>query len=374
MMGRIAVRDLFQSERRNEIVIAGPDERKARKAAAGYHSSRVSHRRADAREPESLSFLRDCDVLVNCAQYQHNLEAMGGALRAGTGYVDLGGLYHMTLRQLRLRPRFRKERLTAILGMGSTPGITNVLAAAASGRLDRVQEIDIRFGAADFSVFEGGPFPVPYSISTLIDEFTLPPKVFRGGRMTEEKPLGGLIETEFPRPIGRKSSFYTLHSELATFPSSFRRLGVRDVSFRVSFDRSFVDSILFLARAGMSSDRPVEFNGAKIAPREFLAKVLSMRPRPKVRKLDDYECLLVELSGSRRGKRKKVRAACMARPIPGWGAAAGDVDTGTPPSIVAQMMARGAVDEPGVFPPEFHVPAGPFFAELEKRGMRIGMR
>ena len=62
------------------------------------------------------------------------------ALEAGAHYLDLGGLYHVTREQVKLDLRFREAGLLAVLGMGSTPGKTNVMAAhavAAAGRTDR---------------------------------------------------------------------------------------------------------------------------------------------------------------------------------------------------------------------------------------------
>ena len=52
-------------------------------------------------------------------------------------------------------------------------------------------------------------------------------------------------------------------------------------------------------------------------------------------------------------------------------ASAGDVDTGCPPSIIAQMIATGVIAQRGVLPPEVAVPVEPFFRELRKRGMKI---
>ncbi len=374
MMGRIAVRDLFESDRRNEVVLAGTDLKRTEEAASKY-GSRVTSAAVDVRDHAAVSkLLSDADVAVNCVQYYFNLDVMEGALKAGTDYLDLGGLYHMTRKQLKLHDRFKKEGNTAILGVGSTPGITNILAAYGAGMLETVDSIDIRFGAADFSRIEGRPFPIPYSISTLIEEFTLEPVVFRNGRITKAKPLGGMEQVDFPKPIGRKTAFYTLHSELATFPTSFKPKGIRNVSFRVSFDSGFVEKILFLADTGMASDKPLVHKGAEVVPREFLARVISQQPRPKIIRLDDYECLLIDLHGRKGGKRKHVQVGCMARAKPEWGAAAGDVDTGTPPSIVAQMLASGKISEPGVFPPEYHVPHKEFFEALSKRRMKVFVR
>ena len=373
MMGRIAVRDLFESDQKNEIVIVSTDLVKARQAASKYNSQRVLASQVDVKDLDALSaLLRDADVAINCVQYYFNLNVMNGALKAGTHYVDLGGLYHLTLKQLKLDKKFRKEGLTAILGMGSTPGITNVLAAYGSRSFERIESIDISFGAADFSRIEGRPFPIPYSLSTLFDEFAMQPVILQKGRIKGVAPLSGLKEINFPRPIGKKTAFYTLHSELATFPSSFK--GVQDVTFRVSFDKEFVEKIIFLSDTGMASEKPVDYKGARIIPKEFLAKVVSLQKHPKIKKLDDYECLLLDMSGKKDGKRKRIQVGCIARSFPEWGASAGDVDTGTPPSIVAQMIARGEIKERGVMPPEFHVPPERFFSELKKRRMRIFKR
>src|SRR4030095_16122405 len=334
MMGRIAVRDLFQCK--HEVVIASTDIKKSSEAASKY-SSNVTAAQIDVKDTTALSMLlRDADVAVNCVQYNLNLDVMRGALKGGAHYVDLGGLYYMTKKQLKLDGRFRKEGLTAILGMGSTPGITNVLAAYGAGMFERIDSIDIKFGAADFSKIEGRPFPVPYSVSTLIEEFTLPPVVYRKGKTVKEKPLGGIEKVSFPKPVGTKTAFYTLHSELATFPDSFRKWGVKNVTFRVSFDHDFVEKVLFLSDTGMASDKPIEYKGGKIVPRDLLGKIISLQHRPKINKLDDYECLMVSMSGKAKGRKTTKQICCMARAMSEWGAAAGDVDTGTPPSIVAQ--------------------------------------
>lgn len=59
-------------------------------------------------------------------------------MEAGVHYTDLGGLFHYTRKQLALKDEFRKKNLTAVLGSGITPGITNVMAAYAASKLDTV--------------------------------------------------------------------------------------------------------------------------------------------------------------------------------------------------------------------------------------------
>ena len=67
-------------------------------------------------------------MLVNSASYRVNLDAMRACLEAGCHYIDLGGLYWLTGRQLELSDEFERAGLLALLGMGSSPGKTNVMA------------------------------------------------------------------------------------------------------------------------------------------------------------------------------------------------------------------------------------------------------
>ena len=85
---------------------------------------------------------------------------------------------------------------------------------------------------------------------------------------------------------------------------------------------------------------------------------------------DDYEISRVIVTGNH----KIVTVDCHAKANRRWHASAGDVDTGCPPSIVAQMIATGAITQRGVLVPEMAVPVRPFFSELRKRGMKIVMK
>ena len=89
--------------------------------------------------------LRHSDVLVNAASYRINLEAMQACLTACCHYLDLGGLYWTTRRQLGLSHEFEQAGLLALLGIGSSPGKTNVMARhgvellAAGAQIDSIE-------------------------------------------------------------------------------------------------------------------------------------------------------------------------------------------------------------------------------------------
>jgi saccharopine dehydrogenase-like NADP-dependent oxidoreductase len=265
----------------------------------------------DARDPESLErALAGADVCVNCADYRLNLEVMEGARRARCHYVDLGGLFHMTRRQLELDDGFRSSGLTAILGMGSAPGKTNLLARAAIARLgEEPRSLEVWAATRDPAA-AGHAFPITYSAQTLLDELSLKPVVLRAGELVEVEPLSGSAERELPE-LGTVEAIYTLHSELATLPVSFPTL--REASFRLSLSPGLVDKLLALG---------------------------DERPEPYVQSAESVAVHLVEASGERSVAGATVTRGGSAR------------STSEPAARSAAEIAAGRLSAPGVHAPE----------------------
>ena len=352
-IGRVVVRDLLDSHRRNRIVCADLDAGRARAIAASLSTRRVTAATADVTKPAALTrLLRAATVVVNCTQHTHNLDVMRAALAARTHYVDLGGLFTWTRRQLKFHDEFEQAGLLAVPGMGCAPGITNVLARVAVDRLERVEQLRIQVGAFDRNL-PPGAFVFAYSPQTIVEELTLRPWIFTAGRFRTVAPRSGWELARFPRPIGPCWIVRTRHSEIATLPVSFRRAGLRACDFKVSFDRSFVRMLMRRLHGGET------------------LKVLAESGRP-TRSADDVEIArVVAVTPPVRGIRRVLTIDCQARARRAWAASAGDVDTAVPASIVAQMIASGEIDVRGVIPPEVVVPVSPFLAQLRRRGLRI---
>ena len=183
-------------------------------------------------------------MVVNAADYRLNLDVMRGALGAGAHYVDLGGLFHVTRQQLELDAEFRAAGLTAILGLGSAPGKTNLLAAAAARRLGRDPVSMEIWAATRDPAAAGHPFPAPYSVQTLRDELQMRPVILRDGELEEVDPVSGAATRDFPEPVGPAEGIFTLHSELATLPVSLPTL--REASFRLCLSPGLLEKLLAL--------------------------------------------------------------------------------------------------------------------------------
>ena len=340
------VRDLAASREVAQMVLLDLDGQRAAAVAAEHGGGKAQGSAADAREVDGLATLLDgCDALVNTASYRINLEAMAACLKAGSNYFDLGGLYWMTRRQLERGREFERAGLLAVLGIGSSPGKTNLMAVRGSRELDGadgIASIEVCAAGRDPEVAAGDRrLHPPYAVQTLLDELTLAPIRIIDGHAVEIAPLtpGGLVR--FGDPIGGHETIYTLHSELATFAESF---GCREASFRLSLAPALLVALKRLVGAD---------------PEEIAATAREAVP-PSAQTVSVH---LVRVTADS-GQSAIVRA--VTRPHFGLGGSI--VSTAAPIAAAVRLLARGSLTATGAHPPERCIDAGEMFAELEARG------
>src|SRR5919106_1587582 len=358
-MGRVCVMDLAASGV-EEVVVADRDEQ----AAADVARAASPTARAVAVEVTDHAALVDvlapADVVCNCVNYRLNVPVMRAAVAARTHYLDLGGLYHGTLEQLRLAAEVEAAGILALLGIGSTPGTTNVMAALGAGRLDRVHEIHVRCGGWDPRPPEA-VLPAPFAIDTILDEFTTPAIAVRDGRVVEVDPASAEDEFDFPTPVGRQAVRAVVHSELATLPRSFP--DAREISFKLAYGEEMTRRYRLVTALGLARSDPIEVpGGVRVAPRDVL-KTLALS-RPQRFSGEDVETLVVEMRGERDGARWEVRVEETCPPAGAYRVGGADANTGIPPAVIAQMIARGDIRAHGVKAPEEVVPPREYFAEM----------
>ncbi len=283
----------------------------------------------DVTDPDSLRRgLEGASVVVNGVDYRFNLEVMRGALEAGADYVDLGGLFHMTRRQVELDGEFRFAGRTAILGLGSAPGKTNLLARLAAERVGGKPVSMEIWAATRDPAADGHPFPAPYSVRTLLDELRLSPMVVRGGELQEAEPLSGQATRTFPDPVGEKEGIYTLHSELATLPERYPSL--EEASFRLCLAPGLIEKLLALPEGE--------------------------EPEPYTQSSASVSAHVVE---ARNGDGHSVVGTSLTR----GGSAR---STSEPPARAAVELLEGRISAPGAKPPEDAIPdAAGFLASLD---------
>lgn len=383
-MGRITVRALVEDERVTRVTVADWRLAAAERAVAWLDRGREkAHPIAcDVRDAESLAvLLADAGAVLNATDYTFNLEVMRAALAAHVSYADLGGLFHMTRRQYELDAAFHEAGLTAVLGIGSTPGITNILARVAVDALERIERLDVRIGCADLSPAQH-TFVAPYSIRTILDECTLNPMVYRNGRWSAVPPMSGDETIDFPAPVGRVTAMHTLHSEVALFPVSFRARGLRHASFKIAFPPDFLAQMRLLVDVGLATTDPLavrvpqregQEGAVNVSPREVLVAALAARDATRTPKApdapDDCDILRVEASGTRNGQAVTLIEEMIVRPYTPWRVGGGDVDTGVPLAIAGILLASGCVERTGAHGAEVVFQPNTFLRELARYNM-----
>ncbi|HVB61961.1 MAG TPA: saccharopine dehydrogenase NADP-binding domain-containing protein [Ktedonobacteraceae bacterium] len=367
-MGRVTARALTEYDEIDRVTIADYHEGSARALATALNSSKIDVRPIDVNDAERLvALIRGSDVVLSAVDYAYNLPVLKACIQEKVHYADLGGLFHMTRTLMQLHDEARTAGITAIMGMGGTPGITNILARAAVDQLERVASIKVQLGCSD-ETLSSAPLVAPYSIRTILDEFTKQPQVFQDGAWHPQPPLTGQEEIIFPLPVGRATAIYSLHSECATFPLAFRDKGINHVSFKIAFPGDFLTKLKFLVDLGFGSDEPINMRGAKVSPREVLAKLLEMTPQENAEPRD-CDILRVVVSGQANGQPVEITNQIVVLPYRRWGISAGALDTGVPLAIAGVMLARGEISERGALGPELCVPVAPFLRELVRYDM-----
>jgi len=366
MMGRVAVLDLVHSWGAS-VTIADANVAAARQLADSVGAGKVDARPLDVTDAAALDAALDGqDCAINAVNYYHNLTVMAACLRKAVPYVDLGGLFHMTRRQLPLDGQFREAGVTAVIGVGADPGITNVHAAYAARELRTIESIRIYNGmlpSPDDAIVWG------YSIATILDEVSLNPFAFREGQFVELPPLSEPEPFMFAEPIGLRTVHHSLHSEVATMPLAYADRGVREVTFKIN-DFGFTPAVLArlktLVDLGFASEEPVEVRGTPVVPRAVLIAMLSRQAESSDVSTDGAEELVTVVRGA--GDSGPVTITLRTLTLaPRWGIDPGSVMTGVPPAIVAAWIARGELRAPGVSAPESVIDPGRFFAELTAR-------
>jgi saccharopine dehydrogenase (NAD+, L-lysine-forming) len=360
-MGKAIVRDLYENPEVNEIVIGDVNLTKAKAYAKEVGSQKISVKKVDIKNQDQLvKACRGVNVVANASWYEFNLDVMKAALKTKSHYVDLGGLYHVSKKQLKLDKDFKKAGITAILGIGASPGITNVLAGYGASKLDSVEEVHIRTGAKG-----GGGFA--YSAKTIFDEVTMDPVVFENGKFKEVEPLSGKESYRLPSPVDEVDGFYSIHSELATLPFTIK--GVKTVTFRVGFSPSLLQKVNVLLELGLLNTNQISIKGDKISPKDFLYNYLGTLTAPP--SMDEFKALQVEVIGKKDGVIRKLVFETVVKSSKKWNLRATAIWTGVPAAITAHWLGKGKILSKGVLPPEVGIDPEAFMSELAKRDILI---
>ncbi len=388
-IGSVTATLLSKSPVVDRIVIADRSLEAAKSLADKLDRGKVSVDRVDASKVDAMAeAFRGSDLVINLVLPRFNLKIMDACLSAGANYMDAatdlalakeapGELVKAPPEALQIAydGAFRKAGLTALLGMGQDPGISNIMARMGADRLDVVQEIEVRDG--DAGSVQGYEFASLWSVDTLIEEVLMPALAFREGKLIRLGSLEGEEVFEFPAPVGPLTVYNVDHEETNTLPLTIGK-GLDAMDFKIAIPEDLAHALKVFQKFGLHRGHPIEVEvkstgeKVKVAPRDMLAALM---PDPKTLsdKAKGPACLAVVV----RGLKDDAKAGWMLwmtlyheECFRKYGFNATSYPVGAPMAMAAEMMARGEIPKKGAFPLETLDPA-PFVRRLAEYGIDI---
>jgi len=380
LMGCGIIRDLI-SERSicpiREIRVCDLSRERMDRLIADLNDPRLSSHVLDVGNRAQLhGVLAGVDLCINSvptlAGFQ--MAIFEAALAAGVDYLDLGGLGIFTTQQKAAHDRFRSAGVTAVIGAGSDPGMSNVICRLVADELDSIERINL-YWACERVGPESPVLTPPYSLSTVLAEYARPSIQFLAGQHTEVAPLTGLETLELPEPFGKTDFIFTPHSEQLTVPlaDGIRDKGIKEFTWRLHLPRREHEAWVGLIKAGFGDfDDPVIANGVAVRPLEVLQEVMSRnieRNRDRIPAQTSHEIHIAIGHGTKDGVATKVQCEVVIKPDALYDAYV-DAGTSMNASIAAQLMLM-TPRKRGVWAPEEYFVVEPYVAEMRKRKFEV---
>jgi saccharopine dehydrogenase (NAD+, L-lysine-forming) len=322
---------LSRDKKISEIVLGDINLELAKKVSKKIGNEKITTIKLDASKTEEVEkAAKGADAVINLTLTAFDMNIMKATLRSGAHYIDtsFGEPDLMDIRArdnilsqiIEKRPltydkEYKEAGLTALLGCGVSPGTTNVIAKYICEKMDRVEEIRIRYGgrALEESNEVVKAWTPTWSPFRALWGYSIEPTVFEEGHYSKFPIFSGPEEYPFPDPVGPVLLSYHQHQEPITLPH-FIGKGIRYCDFKYPVD-ALVGAFV---KMGFGSPEPIDVNGVKVAPRDVLLKLV--RPpvnsflaedEASVRKaLDRLTLIVVEVKGTMSGTATKYSVVC----------------------------------------------------------------
>ncbi|MDD3309584.1 MAG: saccharopine dehydrogenase family protein [Dysgonamonadaceae bacterium] len=323
--------------------------------------------------PELVKLFKEFkpEIVINVALPYQDLTIMDACLECGISYLDtanyepLDEAHFEYSWQWAYKERFEKAGITAILGCGFDPGVTSVYTAyAAKHHFDEIQYLDI----VDCNAGNHHKaFATNFNPEINIREITQKGLYFENGQWVETKPLEIHKTLTYPR-VGEFESYLLHHEELESLVKNFPTL--KRARFWMTFGQEYLTHLRVIQNIGMSSIKPIDYNGQQIVPLQFLKAVLP-NPQDLGENYEGETSIGCRIRGIKDGKERTyyVYNNCShEEAYKETGAQGVSYTTGVPATIGAMMFLQGIWKKPGVFNVEEFNP-DPFMDQLNKQGL-----
>jgi len=348
-----------------QITVCDAAANKLAKLASGL-GSRVDTAVIDVDDANGLiSQMKKADVVVSAVgpYYKYATKIIEASIAARINMVDINDDFDATLASLKLDDKAKKAGVTAIVGCGASPGVTNILAKYGADKLDKVEEIRIYW--AESATDPAGPAAMIHWFH--ITSGAVP--MYINGDWVDVKGLSGPEVVEFMPPLGLLEVCYTGHAEPVSLPRFVK--GVKNVTIKGAiFPSRMFDVYKMLTELGFGSVETFNLpDGYSIPVRELAVRLLRAMPRfaPQFfvdlynEEMSRYAgcagATKVVVTGQKNGEITKYSYDLMTDSV--------RTGTATPAAVAALLLARGDVKHHGILAPEGAFTPASFLKELK---------
>ena len=311
------------------------------------------------------------DIVINVALPYQDLTIMDACIETGVDYLDTANYEHPDEAKFEYKEQWKKDEafkkagIMGLLGSGFDPGVTNVFCAYAQKHyFDTIETIDILdCNAGD----HGYAFATNFNPEINLREVSANGRYWENGKWIETEPMEIKMVWDYPE-VGPKDSYLLYHEEMESLVKHIK--GLKRIRFFMTFGESYLTHMKCLQNVGMLGIEPIEHQGQKIVPMEFLKTLLpdpaSLGPRTKGK-----TNIGIVAEGIKDGRKRKVyiyqvsdHEKCFAE----VNSQAVSYTTGVPAMIGAKLMLEKVWYKKGVWNMEEFDP-DPFMQELNRQGL-----
>lgn len=361
-MGRAAVRAALTFDFVTEIVVAGIDGELAERFVASLNDPRVRAQHLDVTDTVSLrKAISAADVVLNTAGpfFRFGVPILSAAIEEGKHYCDICDDWQPTVEMLKLSEKAKARGVTAVIGLGASPGIVNLLCVKAADQLDKVDSI-VSAWKLSGAINDDDGFTPPaaeghvdaaavHFVHCLSEEI----RVVRDGKMVDTMPLEH-TRIDFPT-LGELDIWSLGHPEAITLPRRFPDLqncynGMLGIGDIVEDLRQVAGAVSAGELDVVDAARLLSGDGGREARKERLAET----------EREDVPGALAFASGTKNGKPARAGAFMENRPKGGMATI-----TGIPLALFLPLLHNGNLKQHGVFGPEEVIDPDTFFKLLD---------
>ncbi|MFT6834093.1 MAG: saccharopine dehydrogenase-like NADP-dependent oxidoreductase [Francisellaceae bacterium] len=371
-MGRHFVETAVKLKAFEKLTIADYNEVVAKEYVKQLDNPLIDAIQIDAHDSIRLTeILKEYDVVVSTIgpYYLFGTVVLEAAIDANCHYIDICDDPDPTLELLKLCEKAKKNNITAIIGMGASPGIANLLASKAIGTLGVVENVITTWGSLSLTDELDNMEPeMGAALEHWVEQFTGTITVFKNKKLVKVRPLKTL---KFRVPsLGHIKTHTIGHPEPVTLPRTFP--SIQSSNNAMVFSRVLIQTLKIAQKRVDKKGHSIK-QVADVLRKVFIQSDLSDLSFFETMKImlastqdsifgRKYMPAEISATVSREEQNKEyVCSAWLNGAIPGGMGP----NTSVPTAIALRMLGDGNITKYGVYAPEGIINPDIFFDLLE---------